>query len=207
MLWCEHGQLSIATAVELSAATCKATVCTACIVCQVLPPPLPLLLLQALLNVACRSLLHQSKPQSAPDAAMECFIALCHCRCCCYCRRYYLEIVGRRRIKITSTRDLDGYRVASAELLKDAAPAAAAAAGSSSAAAPADAPAGDPAAAAAADATDTVSNTVSNNNDSDSLPELVESVVGAADGLLERVRSVLASRRVGPGQIRELFDR
>jgi hypothetical protein len=135
---------------------------------------------------------------------MECFIALCHCRCCCCRRRYYLEIVGRRRIKITSTRDLDGYRVASAELLKDAAPAAAAAAGSSSGAAPADAPAGD---AAATDATDSVSNTVSNNSDSDSLPELVESVVGAADGLLERVRGVLASRRVGPGQIRELFDR
>ncbi|WIA19665.1 hypothetical protein OEZ85_005596 [Tetradesmus obliquus] len=109
--------------------------------------------------------------------------------------RYYLEMVGRRRIKITSTRDLDGYRVAAAELFKDTTPQPAAAAVA------ADAPAGEN----AADVTDSVSNTVSNNNDS--LQELAESAVAAADGLLDRVRGVLASRRVGPGQIRELFDR
>lgn len=103
-------------------------------------------------------------------------------------------MVGRRRIKITSTRDLDGYRVAAAELFKDTTPQPAAAAA-------ADAPAGEN----AADVTDGVSNTVSNNNDS--LQELAESAVAAADGLLDRVRGVLASRRVGPGQIRELFDR
>lgn len=118
-----------------------------------------------------------------------------HACCCCCCRRYYLEMVGRRRIKITSTRDLDGYRVAAAELFKDTTPQPAAAA------AAADAPAGEN----AADVTDSVSNTVSNNNDS--LQELAESAVAAADGLLDRVRGVLASRRVGPGQIRELFDR
>jgi hypothetical protein len=80
--------------------------------------------------------------------------------------------------------------VAAVELLKDTVAATAAAAA-------AETPAGD--------ADDDVTNSVSNNNDS--LPELVQSVVDAADGLLVRVRGVLASRRVGPGQIRELFDR
>jgi hypothetical protein len=91
--------------------------------------------------------------------------------------------------------------MAAAELMKDAAPQPAAAAARSSGQTPADAPAGED----AAGVTNGVGNTVSNNNNS--LQELAESVVGAADGLLDRVRGVLASRRVGPGQIRELFDR
>ena len=38
------------------------------------------------------------------------------------CRRYYLEIVGRRRFHITRAWEQDGYRVADAEFFSDEAP-------------------------------------------------------------------------------------
>lgn len=35
-------------------------------------------------------------------------------------RRYYLEVIGRRRISITNTWEQDGYRMATATLVTDA---------------------------------------------------------------------------------------
>lgn len=33
-------------------------------------------------------------------------------------RRYFVELVGKRRVKIISCQDLDGYRLASAEVIE-----------------------------------------------------------------------------------------
>lgn len=138
------------------------------------------------------------------------------------CRRYYLEMVGRRRIKITESWDLDGYRVASAQLMKDNPPPAAAAGGSDSGRGSRAADAGPPVeragqqlptaaagdgAGGAADVTTTGAAAAGAGQGSPGVPELVDSVVTSCDSLMERLRTIMASRRVGPGQIRELFDR
>jgi hypothetical protein len=119
-------------------------------------------------------------------------------------RRYYLELVGRRRLKITQSWELDGYRVASAELLKDA-----------TIPQQNETPGTSPTAAAAADG-QAGSNADSSNGDGSSsrsidggvsVSELASDVLACGDELMGKMRGMLATRRMAAGHIRELFDR
>lgn len=94
-------------------------------------------------------------------------------------------MVGRRRVAISAVRELDGYRVADATLLHDAPPGAEQ--GGDDAAGPRDAGSG--------------------RGRASSLAESAAAVLGVCDQLLERLRAVLAARRMGAGQVRELMDR
>jgi Lon protease-like protein len=119
-------------------------------------------------------------------------------------RRYYLELVGRRRLRITGCRELDGYRVASADVLADAPePPQAAGAGGAAAAGGAAVEADTPAAAAAPRG----AAAAAAPPPPETAQQLAARVLVSSDALLQRMRGVLASRRVGAGHIQEFMER
>lgn len=131
-------------------------------------------------------------------------------------------MVGRRRLKITQTWELDGYRVASADIVTDSVPANNSSSNSSGSptAAAAAAGAGEVAAAGSADAAATAGRAegstaaagaasvgAGGSDDGQRARQLAAQVLEECDTFMQRVRGVLASRRVGAGQVRELFER
>jgi hypothetical protein len=107
--------------------------------------------------------------------------------------------VGRRRLKITQVSELDGYRVASAELIKD---------DVITANQQDDAPAGQQDGEGGSNGGRRGSNGSSGGgNGSNDVAALSAEVLSAGDELLSKLRNMLASRRMAAGHIRDLFDR
>lgn len=124
--------------------------------------------------------------------------------------------MGRRRIKISQCWELDGYRVASAQVISDAPTSSSLSTTTTTANHAArtqqhhsdlEPPAGNAESVAPQPGSGRSEASAQTGNGSSTVAGLVDSVIGSCDEVINRLRSVMASRRVGAAHMGELMER